>query len=104
MTTAETTVNVTIPTAVDLSKSFVLVSVAPNTTSQTTDERWTIRSRLTTATNLEISRTESGIAADIYWQVVQMDGATVQRGLSTIASGASAATATITAETRPRVS
>ena len=52
MTTSETAANVTLPTAVDLTKSFVLVSVAPNSGSQTTDERWTIRSRLTTSTNL----------------------------------------------------
>lgn len=96
LTTAETTVNVTLPTAVDLTKSFVLVSVAPNTTSQTTDERWTVRSRLTTSTNLELSRNESGIAVDVYWQVVQMDGASVQRNLRTLASGAASGTSTIT--------
>ncbi len=89
LSTSEATVNVPLPTAVDLTKSFVLVSVAPNTTSQTTDERWTIRSRLTTSTNLELSRNESGIAVDVYWQVIQMEGASVRRGLTTLGAGES---------------
>ena len=95
MTTAETTVNVTIPSSVDLNKSFVLVSVAPNSAGVNVDERWTIRSRLTTSTNLELSRNESGTAVDVYWQVIEMQGASVQRGLTTIPSSSAAATAAI---------
>jgi YD repeat-containing protein len=96
-TTAQTTVNVTLPTPiVDLSKSFVLVSVAPNMTGQGADERWTIRAQLTSSTNLELARLESGSVVDVYWQVVEMQGASVQRGLTTIPSGSTSATAAIT--------
>ncbi|MBI5867790.1 MAG: hypothetical protein HZB43_05815 [candidate division Zixibacteria bacterium] len=93
--TAATTVNVTI-TSANLAESFVLVSVAANSASGTIDEQWTVRAQLTTSTNLALTRNESGIALDVYWQVVSYTGASVQRGLTTIASGASSATATIT--------
>jgi hypothetical protein len=89
-----TTINVPI-SAVNLSESFVLVSVAANTGSQTIDEQWTVRAQLTSATNLELSRNESGIALNAYWQVVSFTGASVQRGLTTIGAGANSATAAI---------
>ncbi len=88
------TLNVTIP-SVDLTKTFVLVSTAPNSTAQNVDERWTIRARLTSATNLELTRNETGITIDAYWQVIQIDSASVQRGIVTIGAGSSSATAAI---------
>lgn len=91
---ATTTVNVPI-SAVNLSESFVLVSVAANSGSQVIDEEWTVRAQLTSTTNLELSRNESGIALDVYWQVVSFTGASVQRGLTTIGAGAGSATAAI---------
>ncbi|HEU4341099.1 MAG TPA: hypothetical protein VFU31_05965, partial [Candidatus Binatia bacterium] len=95
LTSSETSANVTLPVAVDLSRSFVFVSVAPNSSSSNRDERWTIRSQLTSSTNLELSRNESGFSLDVYWQVVQMEGASVQRGLTTIPSGAASATVSL---------
>ena len=88
------TLNVTI-SAIDTTKTFVLVSSAINSASQTNDERWTIRARLTSNTNLELSRNETGTVVDAYWQVIQIDSAVVQRGLTTIGAGASSATVAI---------
>ena len=95
--TTNATLNVPI-TAVNLSESFVLVSVATaqsGNPGRSTDERWTIRARLTSTTNLELSRNETGTAITVYWQVVSLSGASVQRGLTSIAAGAASATATI---------
>lgn len=91
---ATTTVNVPI-SAVNLSESFVLISVAANSGSQLIDEEWTVRAQLTSTTNLELSRNESGIALNVYWQVVSFTGASVQRGLTTIGAGADSAIAAI---------
>lgn len=91
---ATTTVNVPI-TAVNLSESFVLISLAANTGSQVIDEQWTVRARLTSSTNLELSRNESGIALNVYWQVVSYTGASVQRRDTTIAAAASSITVPI---------
>ncbi|MFZ1060311.1 MAG: PQQ-binding-like beta-propeller repeat protein [Candidatus Rokuibacteriota bacterium] len=100
-TTAQTTLNVPIPTAVDLSKSFVLISERDGaSTNQGIDDQWAFRARLTTSTNIELSRLGSGtLAPTVAWQVVQMEGASVQRGLTTIAAAASSATAAISSVT-----
>ncbi len=92
--TTDSLLNVGIST-VDLSKSFVLISERMNSTNQGIDDQWTIRARLTTTTNLELSRNGTGTALTVAWQVVQMEGASVQRGLTTIAAAASSATAAI---------
>lgn len=90
-----TLVNQGLTTAVDTAKSFVLTSERMNSTSRGIDEQWTTRARLTSGTNLELSRNESGTALTVAWQVVQMEGASVQRGLTTIAAGLASATASI---------
>ncbi|HXF49424.1 MAG TPA: Ig-like domain-containing protein, partial [Verrucomicrobiae bacterium] len=92
--TATTTVNVPIA-AVNLSESFVLISVATPSGTQNTDEEWTVRAHLTSSTNLELSRNQSGTAITVYWQVVTFTGASVQRGLTSIGAGASSAAAAI---------
>jgi hypothetical protein len=97
LTTTETTVNVPIPTNVNINKSFVLISVAPNMTGQGNDERWTIRAQLTGANNLELFRADSGIAVDVYWQVVEIQGASVQRGLTTFPANVNTASTNIPA-------
>ncbi|MGH8003788.1 MAG: hypothetical protein ACRECJ_03585, partial [Limisphaerales bacterium] len=92
---AEATVNIPI-SAVNLSESFVLVSVATGAGAQNADEEWTVRAHLTSSTNLELTRTQSGTAITVYWQVVTITGASVQRGLTSIGAGASSAAAAIT--------
>ena len=100
--TTDTTVNVPI-SAVDLSRSFVLISEWTSDTAQNIDEEWTIRARLTSTTNLELSR-NTGAAnqpVTVAWQVVQMAAATVQRGTACIGPvgscpGSNQATTTVT--------
>jgi len=90
--------NVALPTAVDLTKSFVLINERMATGSEDRDERRAIRARLSAANNLELSRTEEG-TADILvsWQVIEIEDATVQAGLTTIAATTFSNTAAIAA-------
>ena len=81
-------------TSVDLTRTFVLVGQRTTSTATGADERWTIRAQLTGATTLELRRNETGIAVDVAWQVVTLDGASVQRGLTTL-GGATSTTASI---------
>jgi len=76
-------------TAVDLTKSFVLISemTSDPSWSQLIDEQWTTRARLTSATNLELSRNATGIDLSVAWQVVQMSAATVRRDTGTTCIG-----------------
>lgn len=89
------TVNVALNPAVNLAKSFVLISERINDNNQARDERWTIRARLTATNNLELSRNETGTALTVAWQVIQIQDATVQSGLTTLLEGNVAVTAAI---------
>lgn len=93
------TLNVTLPTAVNPGKTFVLTTERMTTGGSTVvDERWTARARLTSTTNLELARNEATAAAlTVAWQVIQMDFASVQSGLSTIIAGQTAVAAAISA-------
>jgi outer membrane protein assembly factor BamB len=90
---SDTTLNVTLNPAVDLSKSFVLITERMNSTLTDVDESWTVRAQLTAATNLELTRNELSAATTVAWQVVQMEGASVQRGLTTLQSSTGSTTA-----------
>ncbi len=91
----DTTRNVTI-SSIDTSQTFSAISVSTALTASNSDEQRTIRSRFTTATNLELARNESGVTTTVDWQVVSItDGsASVQHGTVDLTSGLSA-TATI---------
>lgn len=91
------TVNVSLSPAVDLGKAFVLTSERINTTDQGRDERWNVRARLSSTTNLELTRNETGTALSVAWQVIEMNDAAVQSGLVSIANGSASNTAAITA-------
>ena len=91
------TVNVALNPAVNLARTFVLISERIADINQTSDERWTIRARLSATNNLELTRNEIGTAVSVAWQVIQIQDAAVQSGLITINNGAAAATAAITA-------
>ncbi|HEU5193195.1 MAG TPA: hypothetical protein VFW70_00545, partial [Methylomirabilota bacterium] len=95
------TTPVTLSTAVDCTKSFVLINVRDTDTSGTRDEVWQVRAFLATGsspctsgttTSLNLSRNlgQTGTTVTVSWQVVTMEGATVQRGTQCI--GGSAAT------------
>jgi hypothetical protein len=89
------TVNFTpLTPAVNLAKSFVLISERTTDNTQNVDERWTVRARLTTTTNLELTRNETGPAISVAWQVIQIEDAAVQSGMTTINNGAAAAAIT----------
>jgi len=92
---------VTLSTAVDCTKSFVLVNQTSTDNSNARDELWEVRAFLATAgapcttgttTSLDLSRGlgRAGTTVTARWQVVTMEGATVQRGTTCI--GGSGAT------------
>ncbi len=71
--------------AVDLAKTFVLITERDTTsTSDSRDEQWATRGQLTSTTNLQLDRTESGLTVSVAWQAIQINSATVQKGLVTI--------------------
>ena len=89
--------------AVECTKSFAITSVRSTSTSTTTDEHWLIRAILGTGaspcvsgttTSLELSRNEgaNGVTVTVAWQVVTLEGAAVQRGLSCIGGGTNCTT------------
>jgi hypothetical protein len=82
-------------TAVDCTKSFVLLTERSTSTSTTADETWLVRGILgtgaspctsSTTTSLELTRLDAvnGVTVSVAWQVVTMEGASVQRGTSCI--------------------
>jgi outer membrane protein assembly factor BamB len=86
--------NVTL-SAVDLSKTFVLVSWQKVGATYGADD--IVRARLTSTTNLELSHGTGSFDGIADWQVVTMDSASVQSGDSTLAAGASTLTVPVTA-------
>jgi len=81
--------------AVNLAKTFVLITQRANTATQTIDEQWTTRAQLTTTTNLQLTRLETGAALTVAWQVIQIESAVVQSGTTTIANNTATATAAL---------
>ncbi|MGD2246165.1 MAG: Calx-beta domain-containing protein, partial [Candidatus Aminicenantes bacterium] len=76
--------DVTLSPAVDLSESFVLTSALERDGSIFSEDDW-FTARLTSSTNLRLQcyQMESGT---ISWQVVEFDGASVQRGETTMST------------------
>ncbi|MCH8123473.1 MAG: T9SS type A sorting domain-containing protein, partial [Bacteroidetes bacterium] len=87
------TVNIPI-TAVDLSESFPLISWQ-NTGSTWGDDDGP-RARLTSSTNLELDAVRV-ISGNVNWQVIEYDGAVVQRGQHTLGTADVSATVAIAA-------
>ncbi len=81
--------------AVDLSKTFVLVSWQKLGSTYGADD--IVRARLTSTTNLEFSHGTGSFDGTADWQVVTMDAASVQSGDATLASGASSLVVPVTA-------
>ena len=70
---------------VNLARTFVLVeSRTGNVDLRDRDEQRTVRAHLTAADTLHIERSESGMAIDITYQVIQLNAAQVQSGLYTL--------------------
>ena len=84
----------TLATAVDLTKSFPIITYRNSGTSYGNDDA--VRAKLTSTTQLSLN---IGLAAPIgvaEWQVISFDGATVQTGDLTFATGTTALTANLT--------
>jgi hypothetical protein len=85
-------------TAVNLAQSFVLITQRVNDTTDNKDEDWTVRAKLTSTTNLRLTREAiNGLSEPVAWQVVQISSASVQSGSTTINAGSVSTTAGITA-------
>ncbi|MDX1957839.1 MAG: hypothetical protein SFU98_04660 [Leptospiraceae bacterium] len=80
-----TTTNVTI-NPVTLTQTFVLVYSRITNFGNGVDERRTIMARLSTNTNLEISRNEANESVIVEWQVVQLSSVFIQSGQLTLSS------------------
>ncbi|MCB1177531.1 MAG: hypothetical protein KDK36_08140, partial [Leptospiraceae bacterium] len=81
----------------DTNRTFLIAysRVNGDNNNQTTDEQRTTMVKLSSTKSLELSRNEGGTATTIEWQVIQLDGARVESGNSTISSGNSATTASL---------
>ena len=84
-------------TALDTAKTFVLEETAANV-ARAEQARQTIRAHLTSTTNLRLDRNETGSVARVKWQVVTLEGASVQSGLKTV-TGVISDTVTVSAVT-----
>jgi hypothetical protein len=91
------TVNVPIITAVNLAKTFVLISARTGSSTTIIDEQFTPTAQLTSTTNLQLTRsvTVTSPALAVAWQVVQIESAVVQSGTATIAQGGTTTTAAL---------
>ena len=96
LTSLGASLTVAVPiSAVNLAKTFALISERINDANTKRDERWTTTAALTSTTNLQLTRTDAASATSIAWQVIQIESAAVQSGLATIAQNATTATATL---------
>ncbi|HZY78113.1 MAG TPA: T9SS type A sorting domain-containing protein [Cyclobacteriaceae bacterium] len=84
--------DVTLTSAVNLSKSFVIATERNDGAQFGNDDSFS--ANLTTTTNLRLS-SPGGSVTSIYWQVVQYDDATVQKISQTLNAGSAFVTATI---------
>ena len=93
---------VQLPLAVQPDSSFVLVTTRVDTDQRELDQPRLVLARLESPTTLAFHRGEAGHIADIEWQVVQLQGATVQSGDTAIPSGDSSAPATLKQQVDPQ--
>ena len=93
--TTDFTLNASLTTSVSTTKTFVIASTRSTIVGATADGNRTVRARLTSSTNLELSRNETGGTAVTEWQVVQFDGSKVQSGTVTLSNGNTSTTATL---------
>lgn len=95
LSASQTSDLITLPVNTDLSRTFIIGYSRAASTLNNADERRTLRYRLTSQNTLEVIRNETGIAVSYEWQVIQMDGARVQSGISSIADGSSSVSASL---------
>ncbi|MCB1316544.1 MAG: hypothetical protein KDK27_11350 [Leptospiraceae bacterium] len=69
---------------VNTGKTFALIEANANSTATNFDEQMTFTADINGSTNLLLTRNETGLPPQVAWQVIQMDGATVQAGATSI--------------------
>jgi hypothetical protein len=98
LSTNASSVTVTLPTAVDVDRTFVLVGyrVGSNASGSDVGARM-LRAVLTNSTTITIDRAITGdTITEIGWQAVELrDGSTVQRGSQTLPTATATATVTL---------
>ena len=98
LTSSASSVAVTLPTAVDVDRTFVLVGyrVSSTATGSNVGDRM-LRAVLTNSTTITIDRAITGDAiTEIGWQAIELrDGSTVQRGSQTFPTATATATAAL---------
>jgi hypothetical protein len=95
LTGAATSMTATIPTPVDVTRTFILVDYQTSGTGADIGARM-LRARLTNSTTITLDRSVSGTPDDlteIQWQAVELrDGSRVQRGSANLAAGTGSTT------------
>lgn len=86
--------NVTI-SSISTSKTFVIAYTRSSVGGNNADGNRTTMARLTSSTNLELTRNQTTAAATVEWQVIQFDGSNVRSGTVTLANGITNTTAAI---------
>lgn len=71
---------------IDTSKSFPIITSRTTDASRDKDEQRLLRGYFINSSNLNLSRSENGIAISLEWQVVSLDGANVKSDLYTLSS------------------
>ena len=92
---AGATQNIALST-VDPAKSFAIIQAQSTDNVNNIDEQLTFTADINGPTNLLLTRNETGATPNVAWQVVQLDGATVQAGSTTISVGVTSANPAIT--------
>jgi hypothetical protein len=88
---------ITLSTAIDLSRTFIIAYSRTTSTGTNIDEQRTVKARFLSTTSIEVSRNESGIPVTIEWQAIQLDGGRVQSGVANILAGANSSSVSISA-------
>jgi large repetitive protein len=92
---SDSTILITLSKNIDLSRTFVIIYSRTTDGSLNQDEQRYFTARLTSQSTLNITRQDTGVAVDVEWQVIQLDGARVQSGQTIIPNGSSSVQATI---------
>ena len=91
--TATNPTNVTLPNAVDLSKSFAISTAQRGGTAYGTDDANT--ATLTTSTNLQLDFGTGSVLDSAFWQVIQYNDCFVQQVATTLTAGSASTTSSI---------
>jgi hypothetical protein len=85
--TTDLTKTITLPTAVDLNRTFIIAYSRTLVTGNANDEQRTVKAKFLNSTSIELARQELGMDIIVEWQTIQLDGARVQYGETTLTSG-----------------